>query len=94
MSVNFEELDFRPTPMGVLTLRRRRLPGTEIDVYEIKLGDEFLMSSAFTDAEVAKLSRLLPERIASKPPLDRRGAAPSVRARRATSIAVSALAAW
>ena len=24
MSVNFEELDFRPTPMGVLSLRRRR----------------------------------------------------------------------
>lgn len=49
----FEELDYRPTPMGVLTLRRRRKPGTEIDVYEIKLGDEFLMSSAFTAAEIA-----------------------------------------
>ena len=48
MSVNFEELDFRPTPMGVLSLRRRRLPGTEIDIYEIKLGDEYLMSSRFT----------------------------------------------
>ena len=57
MSVNFEELDFRPTPMGVLTLRRRRLPGTEIDVYEIKLGDEFLMSSRFTAAEI-ELARL------------------------------------
>ncbi|UZE47407.1 spermidine synthase [Rhodopseudomonas sp. P2A-2r] len=53
MSINFEELDFRPTPIGVLTLRRRRQPGTEIDVYEIKLGDEFLMSSAFTAAEIA-----------------------------------------
>jgi spermidine synthase len=53
MSINFEELDYRPTPMGVLTLRRRRQPGTEIDVYEIKLGDEFLMSSAFTAAEIA-----------------------------------------
>ena len=48
MSLNFEELDFRPTPMGVLSLRRRRLPGTETDVYEIKLGDEYLMSSRFT----------------------------------------------
>jgi len=57
MSVNFEELDFRPTPMGVLSLRRRRLPGTEIDIYEIKLGDEYLMSSRFTVAEI-ELARL------------------------------------
>ncbi len=57
MSVNFEELDFRPTPMGVLSLRRRRLPGTETDIYEIKLGDEYLMSSRFTVAEV-ELARL------------------------------------
>ncbi len=40
--------------MGELTLRRRRyprLPGT--DVFEIKLGDEFLMSSLFTVGEIA-----------------------------------------
>src|ERR1700704_723761 len=48
VSLYFEELDFRPTPMGVLSLRRRRLLTTGADVYEIKLGDEFLMSSAFT----------------------------------------------
>lgn len=53
MSINFEELDYRPTSMGVLTLRRRRRPDSDVDVYEIKLGDEFLMSSAFTAAEVA-----------------------------------------
>ena len=57
MSVYFEELDFRPTPMGVLSLRRRRQPSTGIDIYEIKLGDEFLMSSRFTVAEIA-LARL------------------------------------
>ena len=57
MSVNFEELDFRPTPMGVLSLRRRRRPISEIDIYEIKLGDEFLMSSQFTVAEI-ELARL------------------------------------
>ena len=57
MSRSFEELDFRPTPMGVLTLRRRRRPMSDVDVYEIKLGDEFLMSSQFTDAEV-ELARL------------------------------------
>ena len=57
MSVYFEELDFRPTPMGVLSLRRRRQLATGVDIYEIKLGDEFLMSSAFTVAEIA-LARL------------------------------------
>jgi spermidine synthase len=57
MSVYFEELDFRPTAMGVLSLRRRRQLSSGIDVYEIKLGDEFLMSSLFTVAEIA-LARL------------------------------------
>ncbi len=57
MSVNFEELDFRPTPMGVLSLRRRRKPSSGIDIYEIKLGDEFWMSSQFTVAEI-ELARL------------------------------------
>ena len=53
MSVYFEELDFRPTPMGMLSLRRRRQLTSGLDVYEIKLGDEFLMSSLFTVAEIA-----------------------------------------
>jgi spermidine synthase len=57
MSLNFEELDFRPTPMGVLSLRRRRRPSSDVDIYEIKLGDEFLMSSQFTVAEI-ELARL------------------------------------
>jgi spermidine synthase len=57
MSVYFQELDFRPTPMGALSLRRRRQLSSGIDVYEIKLGDEFLMSSLFTVAEIA-LARL------------------------------------
>jgi spermidine synthase len=52
MSRSFEELDFRPTPMGVLSLRCRRRPMSDVDVYEIKLGDEFLMSSQFTRAEI------------------------------------------
>lgn len=53
MSLLFKELDYRPTPMGVLSLRRRRELSLDIDVYEIKLDDEYLMSSLFTDAEVA-----------------------------------------
>ena len=57
MSANFEELDFRPTPIGTLSLRRRRSLTSGDDIYEIKLGDAFLMSSQFTAAEIA-LARL------------------------------------
>src|SRR5258705_7204315 len=57
MGLNFEELDFRPTPMGVLSLRRRRHLTTGVEIYEIKLDDEFLMSSQFTTAEI-ELARL------------------------------------
>ncbi len=57
MSLYFEELDFRPTPMGVLSLRRRRSLTSDVDVFEIKLGDEYLMSSQFTAAEI-ELARL------------------------------------
>ena len=53
MSAGFEEIDRRQTPMGELTVRRRREPTLQIDVFEVKLGDEFLMSSLFTVAEVA-----------------------------------------
>ncbi len=53
MSVNFQELDYRPTPMGLLTLRRRKETTLGIEVYEIKLDEQFLMSSLFTAAEVA-----------------------------------------
>lgn len=53
MSVRFEEIDWRPTPMGEISLRRRREPTSGVDVYEVKLGDEFLMSSLFTEGEIA-----------------------------------------
>lgn len=51
MIARFEELDWQPTRMGDLTLRRRTEPTTGGDVYEVKLGDEYLMSSLFTVAE-------------------------------------------
>jgi spermidine synthase len=57
MSARFEEIDWRPTPMGDISLRRRRDPASGEDVYEVKLGDEFLMSSLFTEGEIA-LTRL------------------------------------
>ncbi len=53
MSALFEELDWRSTPLGEISLRRRREPTLGVDVYEAKLDDEFLMSSLFTAAEVA-----------------------------------------
>lgn len=53
----FEELDYRVTPIGAISLRRRRDLRLDADVLEIKLGDEFLMSSHFTASEVA-LARL------------------------------------
>ncbi|TFC99915.1 spermidine synthase [Cryobacterium sandaracinum] len=51
MIVRFEELDWQPTPMGDLTLRRRIEPTLGVEVFEVKLGEEFLMSSLFTVAE-------------------------------------------
>ncbi len=58
MTIEFEELDYQETPLGDISLRRRsepRLAGKIL--YEVKLGDEFLMSSLFTDAEI-QLARL------------------------------------
>ena len=56
MSERFKELDRRRTPIGEISLRRRLEPSLLVDVYEVKLGDEFLMSSLFTAAEIERLS--------------------------------------
>ena len=57
MPARFEELDWRETPMGAISLRRRREPSLGVDVFEAKLDDDFLMSSLFVVAEV-ELARL------------------------------------
>lgn len=49
----FEELDYCPTPIGPVSLRHRMELTLKREVYEIKLGDEFLMSSLFTASEEA-----------------------------------------
>lgn len=52
--MKIEELAYHKTPLGELTLRRRietLLQNRE--VYEVKLGDEYLMSSLFTEGEKA-----------------------------------------
>jgi spermidine synthase len=57
-SSRFEELDYRKTPLGELILRRRLVPSLDnLEVYEVILGDAYLMSSLFTEVEQA-LSRL------------------------------------
>lgn len=53
----FEELSRDETRAGTVTLWRRRDPQLRIDVFEVKLGDEYLMSSLFTAGEV-ELARL------------------------------------
>jgi spermidine synthase len=57
VSARFEELDWCATEMGELSLRRRWDPVVRRDVYEVKLDDEYLMSSLFTVAE-EELARL------------------------------------
>ena len=57
MSRRFEELDWQQTPMGEISLRRRLEPQLKVDVFEVKLGEEFLMSSLFPVAEI-ELARL------------------------------------
>jgi len=50
----FEELDYRETPLGELILRRRTVLSLDnLEVHEIILGDSFLMSSLFTAVEIA-----------------------------------------
>ncbi len=57
MALRFEELDWRSTSRGEISLRRRVDPALGVEVFEVKLGEEFLMSSLFTAAEV-ELARL------------------------------------
>jgi spermidine synthase len=65
----FEELDYHVTPMGPVSLRRRRLLSLGVDVFEVMLGDEHLMSSLFTEGERA-LARIGLSRVGASGPLD------------------------
>ncbi|MDO9590697.1 MAG: spermidine synthase, partial [Microcella sp.] len=66
--LRFEELAYEQTPMGELSLRRRHVAVVDGDVYEVKLGEEFLMSSLFTVAE-EELARLGLAAVAGDGPL-------------------------
>ena len=53
MIVEFEELDYQETPLGAISLRRRSEPRLNGEIlYEVKLNEDFLMSSLFTEAEI------------------------------------------
>ena len=50
--MSIQELAYQKTPLGDLTLRRRTEPLLQNqEVFEVKLGDEYLMSSLFTESE-------------------------------------------
>lgn len=55
--MRIEELDWSETEWGTISLRRRHDPVTDREVHEVKLDEDFLMSSQFTlgEEEVARL---------------------------------------
>jgi len=58
LSANFEEIDYQETPIGPVSLRRQRLKMLDDrEIYEVKLGMDYLMSSLFTVVE-EELARL------------------------------------
>ncbi len=51
-NTGIKELGYENTPLGELILRRRPEPRLDNqEVFEVKLGDEYLMSSLFTESE-------------------------------------------
>ncbi|MEC8847183.1 MAG: spermidine synthase, partial [Pseudomonadota bacterium] len=67
MSPLFEELDYQETPLGPLSLRRRRQLQLDVDVVEVILGEEHLMSDLFTASEEA-LARLALAEVTARAP--------------------------
>ena len=60
--MHFEELDYCRTPIGDLTLRRRRALSLDgVEVFEVKLDDDFLMSSLVNHSEIALAELALAE---------------------------------
>lgn len=58
MDLIFEEIDYQETELGAISLRKRSEPRLDnLLIYEVKLNEEWLMSSLFVDAE-EQLSRL------------------------------------
>lgn len=54
MEIIFEELDYQETELGAISLRKRSEPRLDNHlIYEVKLNEEWLMSSLFVEAEEA-----------------------------------------
>ncbi len=71
MNKPFEELDYQKTDRGDLILRRRKFPMLDDKiVYEVILGQEFLMSSLFHAAEDALSHLGIKELLPTEQPLD------------------------
>jgi spermidine synthase len=52
LEMDIQELGYQSTPLGDLILRRRLEPLLQNqEVFEVKLGEEYLMSSLFTESE-------------------------------------------
>ncbi len=65
MTALFEEIAFRETEIGELSLRRRRLHRDGDDIWEITLNGGYLMSSQFVDGEIA-LAELALQRVSGQ----------------------------
>ena len=78
--MRIEELDATDTPIGVISLRRRFDRVVGHDVYEVKIDDEFLMSSLFTvvEQELAHLALACVDRHRPGPARARRRARPGL----------------
>ncbi|MBK1671210.1 spermidine synthase [Rhodovibrio sodomensis] len=86
MASLFQELDYRPTDLGTLILRRRWEPRLEAFIHEIKLGGDFVMTSAVTASEVALAERGLAALAQSRP-----AAAPSAAGAGGWAVAIGGL---
>jgi spermidine synthase len=61
LSELFKELDYQKTPLGEISLRRRKQLKLDKDIFEVILNDEHLMSNLFVSSEVALASIPLKE---------------------------------
>ena len=67
MSELFKELDYQNTPLGNISLRRRKQLKLNKDIFEVILNDEHLMSNLFISSEVALATIPLNEMTSNSP---------------------------
>ena len=67
LSELFKELDYQKTPLGEVSLRRRKQLKLNKDIFEVILNNEHLMSNLFVSSEVALASIPLKEMKSKSP---------------------------